>query len=92
MTFTETFAATFASTAQVVLRLGLDAAALATLPDDALLAAHTVLTEHRRSTELYTAWLSAEIARRSSRDAGCSGLAQRQGFGSATGCRLAGRA
>ncbi len=80
MTFTETFA----FTAEAVLRLGPDAAALATLPDDALLAAHTVLTEHRRSTELYTAWLSAEIARRSSRDAGYSGLAQRQGFGSAT--------
>ena len=87
MTFTETFA----FTAEAVLRLGPDAAALATLPDDALLAAHTVLTEHRRSTELYTAWLSAEIARHSSRDAGYSGLAQRQGFGSGTGCRLAGR-
>ncbi|MCY7412973.1 MAG: HNH endonuclease [Salinibacterium sp.] len=80
MSFTETFA----STAEAVLRLGPDAAALATLPDDALLAAHTVLTEHRRATEIYTAWLSAEIARRSPRDAGYAGLAQRQGFGSAT--------
>ena len=86
MTFTETFAftETFTSTAEAVVRLGAPAAALATLPDDALVAAHTVLTQHRRSTELYTAWLSAEIARRFSRGAGSSELAQRQGFGSAT--------
>ncbi len=79
MSFTESFAAT----AQSVVALGVDSAALAALPDDSLLAAHTLLTEHRRHAETYTAWLTGEIARRSSRDAGYSGLAQRKGYGSA---------
>ncbi|MEP6479751.1 MAG: DUF222 domain-containing protein [Rhodoglobus sp.] len=81
MSFTETFA----TTAQAVVALGADAAALAALPDDALLAAHTLLTAHRQSAQLYAAWLAGEIERRSSRDAGYSGLAQRKGFGSAHG-------
>jgi Domain of unknown function (DUF222) len=78
MSFTESFA----TTAQSVVALGRDAAALASLPDDSLLAAHTLLTEHRRHADTYAAWLAAEIDRRSPRDAGYSGLAQRKGFGS----------
>lgn len=79
MSFTESFA----TSAQSVVALGVDAAALAALPDDSLLAAHTLLTEHRRHAEIYAAWLAGEIKRRSSRDAGYSGLAQRKGFSSA---------
>jgi hypothetical protein len=79
MSFTESFA----NTAQSVVALGTDATALAALPDDSLLAAHALLTEHRRHADTYAAWLAGEIARRSSREAGYAGLAQRRGFGSA---------
>ncbi len=79
MSFTESFA----HTAAAVVELGADAAALAGLSDDNLVAAHALLTTHRQSVDLYAAWLSAEIGKRSSRDAGHSGLAQSRGFGSA---------
>lgn len=79
MAFTENFA----TTAQAVVGLGVDAAALAALPDDELIEAHTLLTEHRRHADLFAAFLTGEISRRSSRDAGYSGLAQRNGHGSA---------
>ena len=80
MAFTETFA----TTASAVVALGIaDAAALAALSDDALLAAHAVVTEHHRATDTLAAHLAGEIARRSSRDDGYSGLAQRNGFPSA---------
>ncbi len=73
----------FAHTAQSVVALGLvDAPSLATLSDDSLLAAHSVLTEHRRHADSLAARLAGELKRRSSRDAGYSGLAQRKGFGS----------
>lgn len=82
MPFTESFA----STAESVVALGTDASALAALPDDALLAAHSLLVDHRRHADLYAAFLAGEIERRSSRDAGYSGLAQSKGFGSAGQC------
>ncbi len=73
----------FAHTAQSVVALGLvDAPALAALSDDSLLAAHAVLTEHRRHADSLAARLAGELERRSSRDSGYSGLAQRKGFGS----------
>jgi hypothetical protein len=75
----------FASTASAVVALALDAAALPALGDDALLAAHTLLTDHRRHADTIAAHLAGEIARRSSRDDGYAGLAQRKGFGSASG-------
>jgi len=81
MSFTEAFA----TTAAAVVGLGADATALAALPDDSLLAALALVTEHRRTAELYTAWLAGEIAARSTREAGHSGLAQRNGFGGAEG-------
>ncbi|MFM9878092.1 MAG: DUF222 domain-containing protein [Rhodoglobus sp.] len=75
---------TFATTASAVVALGIpDAAALAVLSDDSLLAAHAVVTEHRRATDTLAAHLAGEIARRSSRDDGYAGLAQRNGFPSA---------
>ena len=78
--------ASFASTATAVVALELaDAAALAALTDDTLLAAHALLTDHRRHAETIAAHLAGEIARRSSRDDGYAGLAQRHGFGSASG-------
>lgn len=79
MSFTESFA----STAEAVAALGTDTTALNSLPDEALLAAHFLLTAHRRHAEAYAAWLTGEIARRSSEEAGYAGLAQRKGFGSA---------
>ena len=80
MSFTESFA----RTAQSVVALGLvDAPALAALTDESLLAAHAVVTEHRRHADSLAARLAGELERRSSRDAGYSGLAQRKGFGSA---------
>ncbi|WP_309615951.1 DUF222 domain-containing protein [Salinibacterium sp.] len=78
MSFTESFA----STAQSVMAFGVDSAAVAALPDNALLAAHSLLTEHRRHSDVYAAFIAGEIERRSSREAGYSGLAQRSGFGS----------
>lgn len=77
------FIESFATTAQAVVGLGADAAALAALPDDQLVAAHSLLTEHRRHADLFAAFLAGEISRRSSRDAGYSGLSQRNGHGSA---------
>lgn len=72
----------FAHTARSVVALGLvDAPALEALTDDALLAAHSVLTEHRRHADSLAARLAGELERRSSREAGYSGLAQRRGFG-----------
>jgi len=74
----------FAATASAVVALGLvDATALASLTDDNLLAAHAVVTEHRRAADTLAAHLAAEVSRRSSRDDGYSGLAQRNGFPSA---------
>ncbi len=74
----------FARTAQSVVALALvDAPALAALSDDSLLAAYSVLTQHRRHADTLAARFAGELERRSSRDAGYTGLAQRNGFGSA---------
>jgi hypothetical protein len=75
------FTESFATTARSVVDLGTDATAIAGLDDEALVAAHTLLTTHRQHVETYVAWLTGEIARRSR--LGYAGLAQRKGFGSA---------
>lgn len=49
------------------------------LGDDVLLDALTQATEARKALDLIMAGLSAEVGRRSTRDRGYSGLAQRQG-------------
>ena len=73
----------FATTAQAVCALELvDAASITSLEEDALLAAHALITEHRRHADTLAARFAAELHRRSSRNAGHSGLAQRKGFGS----------
>jgi len=79
------FTQSFASTAAAVVGLGDDLSVLSGLPDDALLAAHSLILDHQRHSEMYTAWFSAEIARRSPKEGGYSGLAQRNGFSSAEG-------
>jgi hypothetical protein len=79
------FPQSFAESAAAVVNLGADAAALAALPDDDLLAAHALLSVHRQQADTYAAWLAGEIARRSQHELGYSGLAQRKGFGSPAG-------
>lgn len=56
-----------------------EAAPLAALSDDELLARQSDLVARRRAIDLELAGLAAEIARRSARDAGFGGLAQRLG-------------
>lgn len=53
------------------------------LADDDLLRAMDVLTDHRRHLDALAAWVAGEVARRSSREHGYEGLAQRNGYGSA---------
>jgi len=76
------FTDSFATTAHAVMALGLDADALAALPDEQLVTAHSLLSAHRQHAETFAAWLVGEIARRSTRDTGYSGLAQQRGYGS----------
>jgi len=71
---------TFADTARAVEAVVRDASVLG---DDELLAAIRVVANHRKHTDLIAARLASELARRSTRHAGHSGLAQRQGFGGA---------
>lgn len=67
-------------TAEAVARLGVDFAGVS---DERLLEAQHVLATHRRTVDVFSAALAGEIARRSSRELGHSGLAQRSGFLSA---------
>lgn len=76
------FAQFFASTAAAVVQLGTDAAAIARLDDDDLLAAQALLMAHREQSDTFIAWIVGEITKRSQRDTGYAGLAQRKGFGS----------
>ena len=75
--------ASLVASATAVVAWGADAAALGRLDDDELLAAQTSVAEHRRALDTHASWIAAEIARRSRREAGHSGLAQRKGFVSA---------
>lgn len=67
-------------TADAVARFGAD---FASLGDDNLLEAQRVLAAHRRTVDVFSAALAGEIDRRSARELGYSGLAQRLGFLSA---------
>ncbi len=64
-------------TADAVARLGLDFAAST---DDALLTAQAIVASHRRAVDVVSAAIAGEIARRSARELGYGGLAQRSGF------------
>ena len=64
-------------TADAVARIG---AEFASLSDDALLGGQRLIAEHRRAIDQFSAGIAGEIARRSHRDLGVAGLAQRAGF------------
>jgi hypothetical protein len=72
-------------TAAAVAALGPTAAHIAELSDPALLAAQSTVSEHRRNLDTYASWIAGEIAKRSHRDLGSNGLAQRHGFLNAVG-------
>ncbi|HWH26293.1 MAG TPA: DUF222 domain-containing protein [Pseudolysinimonas sp.] len=76
------FFPSFAASAEAVVALGLDAERFDAMSDTELMDAHSTLVAHQQQTQLSLAALAGEIARRSPRDGGHSGLAQRQGFGS----------
>ena len=67
-----------AATAAALVDVG--AAGYANLSDDELLEVQKQLVTIRRQYETHAAWAAGEIARRSSRELGFSGLAQRKGF------------
>ena len=77
------FDTAFLASAGAVAALGSGATAFEPLDDDALLRAQDALSVHRRHLDVYFAWVAGEIARRSRRDTGYAGLAQRRGFASA---------
>lgn len=66
--------------ARVSERLSSDELAVSRLGDDDLLAFLSDATEARKALELMVAAASAEVSRRSSRELGYSGLAQRRGL------------
>jgi hypothetical protein len=70
--------------ARVVARLGAGGAEVGELPDDELLGLLADTTEARKALELIVAGASAEVSRRSSRELGYEGLAQRKGLRSGT--------
>lgn len=72
-------------TAAAVAALGPTAAHIAELSDKALLEAQSTVSEHRRNLDTYASWIAGEIAKRSHRDLGSNGLAQRHGFLNAVG-------
>jgi len=70
------------TTAAAVARLGVSPTDVTSMTDDSLLHAQKLIAEHSRIVDSYSAWVAGEIARRSTRELGHSGLAARQGFGS----------
>lgn len=70
--------------ARVVRRLGASGADVARLDDDELLELLSDTTEARKALELVVACASAEVSRRSTRDLGYGGLAQRKGLRTGT--------
>lgn len=67
----------FQSTSAAVMQLDGD---FFSMTDDSLLHAQKVLAEHSRTVDSLSARVAGEIARRSSRELGHSGLAARKGF------------
>lgn len=70
--------------ARVVARLGDGVAGVAELADDDLLRLLADTTEARKALELIVAGASAEVTRRSSRELGYEGLAQKKGLRTGT--------
>ncbi len=77
-----TFAQILVDSATAVVAFGADAADYGALLDDQLLELGTVIAAHERAFGLVKAQHAAQVARRSRRELGHSGLAARHGFAS----------
>lgn len=66
--------------AHALARLGSCSADFDALSDDQIVEAERVLSEHRRAVDVYSSWLAGQVAHRSRRELGYTGLAQRTGF------------
>src|SRR3712207_7632416 len=75
-----TAAATLLRTADLVARLGATPSAFAPLPKQAWLDAMQAIADLRHCCDTYTAWIAAELARRSTAELGSAGLAQQEGY------------
>jgi len=73
-------ATTLLRTADTVARLGASPSAFGPLPKQDLLAALHAIADLRQACDVYTAWISGELTRRSTTDLGSAGLAQQEGF------------
>jgi hypothetical protein len=73
----QNFPAQLRESADAVAALGLE---FDTFSDESLLAAQHVIAAHRRTVDVVSAAVAGEIARRSAREFGADGLAQRTGF------------
>jgi hypothetical protein len=76
----ENLALHFTESAADVASVHVDHEALRRLDDDGLFSANEQISVHRRHLDLYAAAVAGELARRSRRELGFSGLAQRKGF------------
>lgn len=68
--------------ADALARLGSCSTDFDALSDDQIFEAERLLSEHRRATDVYSAWLAGQVAHRSRRELGYTGLAARSGFAS----------
>src|SRR3712207_5594907 len=73
-------AATLLRTADLVSRLGTSPSAFAGLQKQDLLDAMHAIADLRHCCDTYTAWIAAELARRSAAELGSAGLAQQEGY------------
>jgi hypothetical protein len=76
----ENLMSAFADSAAALSALNPDSEALAGLDDDGVLGAMALVVAHRRHLDIYATAIAGELAVRSRRELGQSGLAQRQGF------------
>ncbi len=76
----ENLALHFRESAADVASVLMDHERLRLLDDDDLVSANERISVHRRYLDLYAAAIAGELARRSRRELGLSGLAQRKGF------------
>ncbi len=67
-------------TADTVARLGSSPSAFGSLRKHDLLDAMHAIANLRQCCDTYTAWIAAELSRRSTADLGAAGLAQQEGY------------
>src|SRR3954466_13978868 len=75
-----TRAATLLQKADTVARLGSSPSAFGSLQKQDLLDAMQAIADLRQCCDLYTAWIAAELTRRSTTELGSAGLAQQEGY------------